>query len=126
MSGPVEPRAFLEANRVDDERVAVPSSNGVAHEARVRILWQRPSIHEDLPIAHILREHDDERRCLYDLLGERDEVAEARTLRKTVNDRIVELQVGLALRQDLLDDRFGVTGFRIARDPEERRAGVQA
>src|SRR4029453_19541425 len=50
MTAPVEPRPIVEAGGFDDQRVPLPSANGIAQPRRVWIRRQLPSIHVDLPV----------------------------------------------------------------------------
>jgi len=80
----IEPGAVLEPERLDDERVALPAADGIAHEARVRVFRQRAPVEEDLPVAHVLRKDDQERRRLDELHRDRREQIHPRPLRHAV------------------------------------------
>src|SRR4029453_15735233 len=51
VAGKVEPELVVEADRVDDERVAFESSDRVAVPRRIGICRMRTAVHEDLPVA---------------------------------------------------------------------------
>src|SRR5262249_39600261 len=51
---------------LDDERVAVPVTDGVAHPRRVRILRHLTAVEKDLAVGEILEEKDDYDRRLDD------------------------------------------------------------
>ena len=67
MAGEVEPRAVVETCGLDDERVAVPAADGVAHPCRVRIGRHLAAVEKDLAIGEILEQEHDQRRRLNDL-----------------------------------------------------------
>src|SRR5881397_3041999 len=75
MSHPVQPTAIPEPNTLDDKRIAFPPAHGVSHERGIRILRQRPAIHEDLPVGRVLFEqHDNQARHLKDFEGKRKRI----------------------------------------------------
>src|SRR5207237_9570814 len=45
----VEPRLVVEADRVDDERVTLPSADRVAPPRRIALIRMLPSVHAELP-----------------------------------------------------------------------------
>ena len=64
----VEPGLAVLPDGLDDERVAFPPANGIAHPGRLRILRERPAVGEDLPVdgARFVQEQHQVRR-LHDL-----------------------------------------------------------
>src|SRR5437867_10218567 len=75
MSHPVQPTAIPEPNTLDDKRIAFPPAHGVSHERGIRIMRQRPSIHEDLPVCRVLfKKNDHEARHLKDFEGKRERI----------------------------------------------------
>jgi hypothetical protein len=70
----VEPQVVAKTSGIDDERVAVPTADGVPIPRGSRIVRQRPAVEEDLPvIGVVLLERDEELRRLDEL----DDVREA-------------------------------------------------
>src|SRR5438046_2342863 len=58
----VQPRLVVEANRVHDERVAVPLRNRISHPKRLEILRMAASIQKQLAIAmnvSLIQNHDE-------------------------------------------------------------------
>src|SRR5436309_13702679 len=64
MAHTIEPTAFPEATAVDDERIAFPPSDRIAHPSRVRIFRERTAIQKDLPenVVLLVKDKDHLRR----------------------------------------------------------------
>src|SRR5262245_11587738 len=110
MSHLVQPRAFVQPGRIDDERgVVLPVADGVAIEARlwrapdVDLLWKRPSVREDLtphallliPDEDAVRRRPDERSAPG---GDRMRKQVARKAERIAGDERVVRLARLALR----------------------------
>jgi hypothetical protein len=56
----IEPRPVLETRAFDDERIAIPVADRIAHDARIGIFGKLAAVEENLAIAEILYEdHQD-------------------------------------------------------------------
>ncbi len=100
----IEPYAVSKAVAGHDQRVPVPAADRVPVERRRRIVRQRPSIHEHLPIGHVALGQDHEEIGKLEELPERwkRENPEC-AARATEADRIVPSQ----LLGTLLDESLG-------------------
>src|SRR2546428_8445247 len=67
MTAKVKPRGLFETHALDDEIIAFPPSDRIAHETRVGILRQLSPIHEDLTIGEVFIQHHYHGRGLDDL-----------------------------------------------------------
>src|SRR6266478_9229792 len=93
MPADIQPGFVVETGGIDNESVSLPSANGIAHPARVRIFRMVPSIGENL--AHevtVLEEHDRAARDLKDFnrVGVGIDIRHPR--RKTTKIRVVRGQ----------------------------------
>src|SRR6185503_19689220 len=110
MTGPIEPGPVVESGGVNHERVAVPMSDRVPQPGRVRIVWELPSIHVDLPVASgaTLEEHRHDSRRLDDPVHRVDHFRGA--ARQAVRNGIIAPEVFDAFQEDGLgrwpEDRF--------------------
>src|SRR5688572_12586152 len=97
----VEPDVVAEANRLDDELVAFPVSDGIAVPPGLQILvddGQGPAVHEDLPKAFVAFIHDDDEvRRLDDLARLRVQVKLRQAHRQAPGVGVVLLIIGHAL-----------------------------
>ena len=63
----IEPRAIVEAGALHNQRVAIPSSDRVAHPRWIRSRFQRSSVEKDLAVGEVGVEDDDQSGRLDDL-----------------------------------------------------------
>src|SRR4051812_46731048 len=93
----VEPGFIIEADRINDKRVAVPFCNGIAHPQRFEILRMASAVKKELAITMDVPfvKNDDERECLNEFLGKRRNPRDAG--RQTMPFRIILAQIGPAL-----------------------------
>jgi hypothetical protein len=95
------PQAIAQTNRFDDQRIALPTSGGVAIPGWLRILGQRSAVGEDLPELHVaLVENDDEAGRLQDLFRQRVRKHLKRAKRQTSRVRVVFRLVTFSLRRE--------------------------
>ena len=62
----MQPSSVVEAVALDDERIAVPTADGVALPDRQRIRLERSTVREDLPIGRVRVQDRDHARTLHD------------------------------------------------------------
>ena len=127
MAAEVEPGRVLEAAALHHQRVAVPTADGIAHEAGVGIGGQRAPVHEDLAVAQVLVEDDDEQRRLDDLGPPAGAQRDARSLRQALEGAgIVLAQVLHALLVELSGPRLHFRRLQIRDQVAAVGAGIGA
>ena len=90
MAHPIEPAPVVEANGVDDQRVARPRADRIAHPSRLRIRRQLAAIQENLAEHRVLLVEDDNQpRRLDDFVRKRDRAESRHPGRLAVRDRVV-------------------------------------
>jgi hypothetical protein len=93
MAGGIEPSAIVQADRIDDQRVAIPVADGISEPGGVQIFGMAAAIGvDDSEGALILEEDSHHRRRLHDL--ERHDAgldSSRRADRQALRERIIDL-----------------------------------
>src|ERR1043166_7673742 len=102
MAGLIEPRGFVESDRVNDQRVAFPAADGVPEKGWIGIFRMPTAVGVNRPpdVRAALEDEEDPIAQLKDLKWERRGHQPRNTRRQTARFRIVLLKISLTLLVD--------------------------
>ena len=113
---PIEPRTIGVAVALHHQHVAVPPSDRVAHPRRIGIRFQRPAIHEDVPMHPVVELDRQQRRCLHEAHGSVSGGEIRRTERKAAGLHAVLAEFQPPLPVDRVGPRRHVAGPQVHGD----------
>src|SRR5262249_16446122 len=113
-------------NRLNHQRVALPTPHGIAHETWADDIRKGTPIQENLAISEIFGHDYNQRRSLHNLVRNRQEMVETRTFRQTPGSLVITREVLCVLLDGLACPWLDFIWLEVTGNVKQRHARIKA